>query len=264
MRKTNKNSKNSKNKQKSRTTLTGSSFDSSLLSTYVTRFAFRGAPFYVTSAASGAGGLSTQNSLSSTTSVSRVSMDPFQFGGRFAQAAALFLEYRIMGLRFRYRPLTTVDGMLSTTGGSTASPNYAFRSFSWGVLDDPQLNPASYSGSLEVGGKVAQTSNPSVIKVAGGSLSRWRFTSTTTSTPSTIDLRMVSPIQLFFYFQDSSAGIQTYGDIIYEAIVEFRGICNANPIGLTRGQPLLSSSLPPSPEKQDSEESKSTKTKGWF
>jgi hypothetical protein len=198
------------------------------------------------------------NSGSSLSSAVLANIDPFNFGGRMSQIADNFLEYRFKYLRFKYVPRYTQSGVAPTPGGATASPSYANRSFVWGVVDDPALlGSLSYTTFIEYGGIACNTTRGSTLSIRGGNLSRWRFTSTTTSSPTAIDLRMVAPCQLRLYFDDTSTTASAiYGTIQYDAVVEFRGAANnAAVIGLAEdSQPSVLSSSPVLPLKEESKQ----------
>jgi len=197
---------------------------------------FRGIPFVITQTTSGTGGISTENSGSSLSSTSLVNIDPFNFGARCSLIADQFLEYRFKSVTFKYIPRYTASGVAPTPGGATSTPSYANRNFVWGFVEDPALAGAlSYQIFMEYGGTPGNTTKKSSIRLRGGTLSKWRFTSTTASSPTAIDLRMVAPAQMRFYFDDTSTtAAATYGYIVYDAVIEFRGAANnAAIIGVT-------------------------------
>jgi len=204
---------------------------------------FRGIPFVITQSTSGNGGISTENSGSSLSSANLVNIDPFNFGARLSLIADQFLEYRFQRIRFTFVPRYTASGVAPTPAGATSTPSYANRNFVWGFVDDPALlGSLSYQVFMEYGGTPANTTKRSSISLRGGTLSKWRFTSTTTASPTAIDLRMVAPAQMRFYFDDTSTtAAATYGYIIYDADVEFRGAANnATIIGVSTPQRKIS------------------------
>ncbi len=273
------------NKRKQRNSSNSSrGVTSALLSSHTTIVPFRGAPFEVTQATSGTGGFTSLNSNGSYTAVNSINIDPFNLGARLAMVADNFLEYRFKWIRFKYMPWGSASGVQSTQTGSTASPTYATRPFCWGVIDDVAIGTLSYGGLIEYGGVVGTTTRPCSLFLRGGSLNRWRFTSTTSASPTNIDLRMVAPFQLRWYFGDgSSTAVSTYGTIMYECVIQFRGAANnAAVIGLSQQGAVpvtTSSSLPTSTfhmqpliplgqvaTSRPGEEQKETKIekKGWF
>jgi len=217
----------------------------------------RGVPFTLVQASSGNGGISTASSGASLTAANSVPLDPFTLGGRAATLSADFMQYRILELKLSYQPYVSYSGMISTTIGATTTPSSAERGFAWGVLDDPGISGTlGFNSLIEYGAQVNRTCQRATISLRGGTLSDWRFISTTTSSPTAIDLRMVAPVKLWMAFVDtSSTSTSTYGAIIYDAIFQFRGPAqNLLPIG---------NPLPSISEKPESKQPEPN-TKGWF
>jgi len=207
-----------------------------LLSAAISTIPFRGIPFVITQGTTGNGGITNENSGSSLTNANIVNIDPFNFGSRMSLVADQFLQYRFKSIKFTYNPRYSSSGVAPNPAGATTTPSYGERSFVWGVVDDPALlGSLSFQVFLEYGGQLATTTRKNSMTIRGGTLKQWRYTSTTTSSPTAIDLRMVAPMQLRFYFDDtSSTAAATYGYITYEAVVQFRGAANnASIIGVS-------------------------------
>lgn len=206
-----------------------------MLNTRPVRVPLRGIPFVVNSGTSGTGGLVSANSGASLTNANSVPIDPFTLGGRCSALAADFLMYRIKWIRFVYNPYGSASGVAVTPAGLTTTPSYAERAFAWGCVDDSGISGSlSYQLLVEYGARVCRTSQLQSFTLRGGTLSQWRYTSTTSASPTAIDLRMIAPVKLWFYFADTSTTLSTsYGAITYDAVFEFRGAAdNLQPIGL--------------------------------
>jgi hypothetical protein len=134
--------------------------------------------------------------------------------------------------------------MLEIVSGSTATPGYAARPFAIGIFDDPALSTLTYTNIIDGGGKWGNTSRGKILTIAP---SKWLWTSTTAASPTTIDLRTTAFGKLYFaYFNASTTAIPSFGHLILQIDVEFKGVIfSAAPIGRTL-QP------PPSPEEKSS------------
>jgi hypothetical protein len=192
-------------------------------------------PFAVASTTSGNAGFVTANSTNISNFVNTINLDPFTLSGRLELFAALFLEYRFKFLKVRYIPSGESDsGVVENDGAATTTPGYNSRAFCWGFVQDPAISTSGYGALVEFGGTINNVSRKSSLILRGGNINRWRYVSTTTSSPSTIDLRMVAPVQLRWYFKNNSTAAATYGDIIVDCVVQFRSpSTNATPIGIS-------------------------------
>jgi len=208
------------------------------LSSRVSTFPIRANPFRITQASSGTGGLTTVESNASLTAANSVVLDPYTIGGRLSLMANLFTEYRFTKLKLTYVPDdTTASGVIETAGGPTTTPSYANRSFAIGLATDPALSTLQFDSLVEMGGKISNTTRSVTLVAGGGALNRWRYTSTTAAYASatTIDFRMVAPLKLYFaYFIASTTATASYGNIVMDATVQFRGsVDNAGVLGAT-------------------------------
>jgi len=209
---------------------------SGLLASAVTTFPFRGNPFRVTQTTSGTGGITSVESQASVSHVNSIALDPYTIGGRLNAMAALFTEYRFTRFKLTYVPDgTTSSGVLENVTGGTTSPTYAARSFAMGLATDPALSTLSFAQIIEMGGKPTNTTRGLSFNIKGGVLNTWRYTSTTLpySSTTTIDLRLVAPLKLYFaYFNSSTTAGASFGEILIDATVQFRGAVGiAQPIG---------------------------------
>jgi hypothetical protein len=219
---------------------TGNLSDDSLLS-YVTRIRVRGIPFYVDQATSGNGGITSAGSAASLTAATTAIIDPFMLGSRLYTLAADFQEYKIEEIRFRYIPFVSQSGVTNNPAGPVAggTATVAERVFAWGFHTDPAITASSFLLAVEAGYKIIRTCQPASLFISNQHLKQWRFVSTTTtaaSPPSSIDERMVAPLQMSILWSDTSTtATQRYGCIMYDAVVAFRTpIANAVPIGVPR------------------------------
>lgn len=197
---------------------------------------FREYALRISQTTSGIGGLTTTGvGSASLTAASGFPIDPWYIGGRFLYISSVFLEYRIVSLRVRYIPSqTSSSGVEEIVTGGTTTPSYAVRGFAWQYFDDPALVLTTYTAILSSGGVSSNTTRPcSLGPFKGGGLARWRYTSTTISSPTTIDLRMAAPGQLrFAFFNASTTAAESFGDVEISFVAHFRGpVSYSPPIG---------------------------------
>jgi len=204
---------------------------SSMLRTRIT-----GVPFRITQATSGTGGLTTAESNASLSASASTSLDPYLIGGRLNSLASQFEQYRIVRGRLIYVPDGTGTGILEIVGGSTATPGYAARPFAIGIFKDPALSTLTYTNIIDGGGKWGNTSRGKTLTIGP---SKWLWTSTTTASPSTIDLRETAFGKLYFsFFNTSTTAVTSFGHLILQIDVEFKGVIfSAVPIGRTLKPP---------------------------
>lgn len=216
----------------------------------------RAIPFRVTQASSGTGGITTVDSGASVTAANSVTLDPFTMGGRFAAFATQFQEYRIARGVLTYIPDTSSNGLVDIVAGATTTPSYENRTFSIGLFRDVALGTITYSAILEAGGALGSTSRQKRIRVTP---TKWLWTSTTSASPTTIDLRMVAFGRIYFsFFNPSTTATASYGHIMFDLFVEFRGaIQSAAPVGI----PNSSTSPPSTPLIEDEDEKAFTEVK---
>lgn len=205
-------------------------------------FSCREVPLRVSQASSGTGGLTSVTSNGSYSAANSVNIDPYNVGGRMAEVSAVFTKYRIKRLRIRYLPDTTMSGVTDLVAGPSGSPNYVSRTFAWGFNRDPALSTLNYTQLIQMGGSVGNTAKPQTLTFVNNDPA-WFFTSTTASSPTTIDLRLVAPLQLrFAYFNTSTTATASYGHLVFDMVVQFQGpIANSGPLGFTSLQSTVES-----------------------
>lgn len=238
----------------------------SSLQSLTSTFPFREVPFRITQASSGTGGLTSVTSGGSSSAANSVPIDPYQVGGRMGAVAQLYTLYRVRYLRITYVPDATASGVTESVSGATTTPSYVSRAFAWGINRDPALSTLSYSQLIQMGGSFGNTTRLQTLTFVNRA-PQWYFTSTTASSPSTIDLRMTAPLQLrFAYFNTSTTAAASYGHLIFNIICQFKGIL---PESAALGLSLIPSTESES-KSQDSDDSKTAglvnqnKTKTWF
>jgi hypothetical protein len=165
-----------------------------------------------------------------------VSLDPFTIGGRLLLLGNNFLQYRIVRGRLTYVPDGSSNGIVEIVSGATAAPTYAARPFAIGILKDPALSTVQYNAILDAGGKYGNTSKGKVLTIGP---SGWLWTSTTSASPTTIDLRMSAFGKLYFaFFNASTTATVSFGHIIVQLDVEFKGVVyNAAALGTALAPP---------------------------
>jgi hypothetical protein len=158
-------------------------------------------------------------------------LDPYIIGGRFAIFAAQYQQYRIKSGFVKYRPDCSPNGLVDMAGGpSSATVTYENRAFALGIFKDPALSSITYENILQTGGFYGSTTKGFTLRVPS---SGWLWTSTTASSPTTIDLRMTSFGKMFFaYFIASTTATASYGHLEFSLVIEFKGtIDNAALLG---------------------------------
>jgi len=204
------------------------------LQSQIVRSSFQDASFFLQQVSSGTGTLTTLNSGASLTAVSQVNLDPFNIGGRFNVFASQFTKYRIRRMVVRYVPsLTTSSGVEETVTGGSSAPVYGSRGFCWTLALDPFLSLPTSGAILEYGGRACNTARFSSLAVTIRDPT-WYYTSTTSASPTSIDLRMSCPLQLISRFvSTSTTSTMTFGHVILNFIAEFQGpIATQTTIGL--------------------------------
>jgi hypothetical protein len=158
-----------------------------------------------------------------------------------------FQQYRIVRGRLTYVPDGSSNGLVEIVSGPTAAPTYAARPFAFGIFKDPALSTIQYNAILDAGGKFGNTSKGKVLTIGP---SDWLWTSTTSASPTTIDLRETAFGKLYFaYFNASTTATASFGHIILQLDVEFKGVVfNAGALGTP--------SAPPKQDDASSEEKK--------
>jgi len=217
----------------------------------IVRVPFYSPSFVIAQGTSGNGGFTTLASASSSTLLNGFALDPFQIGGVPYRMASTFLQWRLKWVKLDYIPQTTLSGVTNTIVGPTSAPTYANRNFAWALMGDPEALYTTYTSILVSNSGVASnTAKRSSLFAKGGTLSSWRYTTTTTGpSPTSIDLRMVAPMTVRFAFVEASTTAAfTYGTVIISGLAEFRYEQDFTaPIG-------LSLSPPKSEEKKEDDE----------
>jgi hypothetical protein len=233
-----------KSKKSSRNSKRSNGFSNSAMQSTICRTRITGVPFRITQTTSGTGGITTVESSSSLSSAASIALDPYTIGGRFQLLANNFLQYRLVRGRITYVPDCTSTGLIETVSGFSTTPSYAARPFAIGVFKDSALSTINYNSILDAGGKWGSTA---VGKVLTLPRSDWLWTSTTTASPTTIDLRTVAFGKLYFaYFNASTTATASFGHLIIQLDVEYKGVVN--------NAPVLGAALSP-PDTYESKES---------
>ncbi len=181
--------------------------------------------FYLEQASTGNGGFSTAGSAASITAQNGFAVDPFNLGGIVYQMAALYSRYRLKNCRITYIPFTTQSGVVSNVSGATASPNYGDRAFAVHYTEDPAFSSSNFISMLAAGGKVCNTSRRFTLGMSGNLASSWKYSSTTSASPTTIDLRDSSTGRVEIAFSDTSTtATARYGIFILSGVAEFEGL----------------------------------------
>lgn len=231
----------------------------------VTTTLFQTPSFLVEQAASGNGGFTSSASAASITAANGFPLDPFNVGGHLYHMASLFSEWRLRWVRIDYIPYSTPSGVMSTVSGTTSSPSYGSRNFAMGIMDDPDFTPVTYNG-IVISGKSVESNTAQRVSLShsSGALRTWRFTSTTGSSPTTIDLRMTAPADVrFAYQQTSTTNVVTYGNIIVTGLVDFRGVIdNFAPVGIFSRPSFIA--LKPSVDEQKQNKNSKSEKSGWL
>jgi len=168
----------------------------------------------------------------SFTGANRVALDPYTLGGEMYSVASIFSQYRIVSGKFRYRTIQTISGTNNSPSGAAA--NSASRTFSLAFLTDPAAASTTFSSDLSSGGQVVRSSEDCNIAIPPSSqMGNWLYTSSAAASPTSIDLRDCAFGALEGHFFDtSSTAIVQYGFIVFDAVVQFRGLMYfAAPIG---------------------------------
>lgn len=212
--------------------------------------------FYLDQASSGNGGFSTAGSAASITAQNGFPVDPFNLGGIVYQMAALYSRYRLKNCRITYIPFTTQSGVISNVSGATASPNYGDRAFAVHYTEDPAFLSSNFISMIAAGGKVGNTSRRLTMGMSGNLASSWKYSSTTSASPTAIDLRDAATGRVEIAFSDTSTtATARYGIFVLSGVAEFEGLIDrAVTIGLSvdenkhKDEPELISEHVPQPQ----------------
>jgi hypothetical protein len=142
-------------------------------------------------------------------------------GGRFQNLAQYFQQYRIRkGAYFEYIPYNALNTQQEVVSGPTSTPSYAMRNMVWLFVDDPSLSLANFTTLVDSGGIEFNTNERKRLSIPA---SAWKWVSTTSASPTSIDLRMCTFGALLARFrQTSTTAASTYGEINFVGVVEWR------------------------------------------
>jgi hypothetical protein len=132
---------------------------------------------------------SNDSNLITTTPLAAVYLDPFAVGGRFAVMASMFQKYKILGGTLTYVPrmLSGAIALAYSVGAAQSSQDVV--GFAMGWHPDPVQLPTDFADAVRFGGKICNLSKTASVKVGA---SPWLFTSTTSASPTNVDLRQCS------------------------------------------------------------------------
>lgn len=233
-----------------------SNYNNRAMQQQTTRFYTVTVPFRCTQTSSGTGGITTVESSSSLTAANSTSLDPYTIGGRVLQFTNQFLQYRVVGGSLTYVPDVGAMGISDVVTGGTTTPTYTHRSFAMAIFKDPALSTISYENLLAAGGSYGATERSHSCRLP---VSPWLWTSTTASSPTTIDLRMTAFGKFYFsFFNTSTTATASYGHFVLRMHFICRGaVDNAGALGKT----ISSTSSPSTPIIEDEDEKAFTEVK---
>ncbi len=184
-----------------------------------------GIPFLIQQTTSGNGVFSSYETPLSLTANSSVVLDPFNLGGRLATVAELYNEYNVLGGYAEFMPHGSTSGVVgSGVATGTTTPTYAPRSFALGINADPAFTSTTFIGVLQAGGKDCNTTRRARIPFPAACCNKWRWVTTTASSPGSIDYRMTAfGVIMGRFFDNSTTTTLTYGSIVLRMRVAFRG-----------------------------------------
>jgi hypothetical protein len=145
-------------------------------------------------------------------------------GGRLAQLAEVFQQWRARRLAIRYRTALGSDGALpnSTVISSLAAVN---NRICFGVCPDPAYAPVSYQNAVEYGGTVTSVRSNANFRadldqsLMGG----WRYCqSDSTATTSQARFADIGTLYAYFNLLPTSLITNSFGDFEIDLDVEFR------------------------------------------
>jgi len=146
--------------------------------------------------------------------------------------ASIFSQYRVVSGKFTFRSIQSNGGVNNSPSGNAA--NSACRTFSLVFLTDPASASTTFSADMSSGGQMINTTRNASLDIPSSSqLGSWLYTSSAAASPTSIDLRDCAFGALEGHFMDtSSTAIVQYGFIVFDAVVQFRGLMYfAAPIG---------------------------------
>jgi len=192
----------------------------------VVRMQLEGVPFAVVQENTGGGGalgfVSADSNLSATAPINIAYLDPFSVGGRTTVMATMFQKYRVLGGELEYRP-----NLLS--GTSTINlVNPPACCFGW--HPDLVQAPNDYADGIRFGGKPLTLTK---MERAPIGKSPWLYTSTVTSNPSLVDLRMCCFGGFYFWADGNAPGSISVelGVIVITLDIEFMGAQDGPSLG---------------------------------
>jgi hypothetical protein len=155
-------------------------------------------------------------------------LDCFSIGGRLANLATDFIQYRIKSGSFRFRSANSASGVTNTTGAATSSPTYSQVQFCYGVSRDPTLAPTNFNEAVDYGGILTMSSKMSSCPIPP---TGWKFINQPNA-PSLSDIRQCSFGRLYAWPSVSfTAATSVLGYIEFNAVVQFKGSNNSDLTG---------------------------------
>jgi hypothetical protein len=202
-----------------------------------------GIPFLLTGAASGGGtfGLGIEDSnLTLAGNISEVYLDPYVIGGRVSNMASYFQKYRIRGGTITYKcrqpPAQVLEGTTLTT---TVAVEQCF-----GWHPDFFTPPNSFADARRFGGVVTNILRSGASCKIGPS--GWLFTTTSSATPDTQDLRQVCFGGFYCFVDNFPSFSATYepGYFDFSLDIEFQGVQDGAQLGAERVMALYRAQIP--------------------
>jgi len=187
----------------------------------------QGVPFLVVQENTGGGGalgiVAGDSNVIISTPVNTVYLDPFAIGGRTTVMASLFQKYRIRGGTFEYKP----DLLSGTSTINLVNPPAAC--FGW--HPDLVQVPQDYSDAIRFGAKPITFTKAERVLIGK---SPWLYTSTTTASPTLIDLRMCCFGGFYLFADGTATGSLSVelGTIIASLDIEFMGAQDGASLGV--------------------------------
>jgi hypothetical protein len=203
----------------------------------------QGTPFilYCPTGGSVVFGLSPEDSnITLANPVSEIYLDPYICGGRISTMAALFQKYRIRSGTIRYKCRQPAALVLQ---GSTLATNIDCE-LCFGWHQDFFTPPVSFADAVRFGGQVTHVLKNSSCKIGS---SPWLFTTTSSSTPDTQDLRQVC-FGGIYAFVDNVPNFTTQpfesGYFVFDLDIEFQGAQDGAQLGADKVLSLYKQQMP--------------------
>jgi len=212
----------------------------------------RGVPWNIQQGTSGTGGLSSNQGLSSLSSAVTTKLNPFSVGGRLANFASIFDQYKVHSFKVSYVPMQSYSGQPDTPAGAVTATGLVERTFCLAFYADPATGAPNYASGLDSGGSLFRTCERGSIGMNNLQAANWLYTSTTmvTGSATVTDVRQTCFGMLSCNFTSTSSGVALgYGFLVADWDVSFRSpITLGAPIGTSISMPTYL------PSKKDDEE----------